>query len=272
VKHLTRPLRRRMLVGFVLLFSLGFGLLRSRLSAAPEPADGVLRRLRLPVLMYHYIGVPPANADKFRLDLTVTPDRFREQLRWLKDNGYRTLTAEQFVDALMLGTALPERAVLLTFDDGYSDAYSNAFPILREFGFVGTFFVVTDWIDQARAGYLTWSQVQEMDAAGMSIQSHSRDHLDMRERDFDWYVYHVAATYATLEAHVGAQIRVFCYPAGRYDQNAIVALRALGVTAAFTTEDGTFHTSDVNMLRLPRVRVRGSHTVANFAYLVEWVR
>lgn len=248
------------------------GILARSVFAAPPPPDGVQRRVRVPVLMYHYISVPPRGSDKYRLDLSVTPRNFRLQMQWLRANGYTPIRPEQYVGALLWGEPLPARPILLTFDDGYADAYMYAYPILREFGFTGTFFVVTDWLDQGRPGYLTWSQAGEMAANGMAIHSHSRDHQDMRKRDYDWHVYHIGATYDTLRYRVGNQLKILCYPAGQYDAAAIDALRAMGVVAAFTTRDGTYGASGAGMWELPRVRIRGSHTLADFAYLITWDR
>ena len=255
------------LIGIVLLVSL----------LTPEPAtadfhsDGVLRRVRVPVLMYHYVSNPPHDSDVYRLDLSVTPANFRQQLQWLKDHDYQSITPDDMAAALLHGRRLPDRPMLLTFDDGYADAYDNAFPLLREFGFKGTFFIVTSWLDENRPGYLTWAQVKDMTDAGMSIQSHSRTHHDMRNHDHDWLVYEILGPMQTIEAHTGARPMFFCYPAGDFDLNVVRELRAAGVVAAFMTNDGTYDYSD-DMLRLPRVRIRGSTSIAVFTDLIGWQR
>src|SRR5262249_9737715 len=146
------------------------------------------RRLRVPILMYHYISVAPRNSDIYRIDLSVSPNNFRDQMQWLKDKGYTTITPDDLFAALTQGAKLPSQPILLTFDDGYEDAYTSAFPILKEFGFTGTFFIVTGFIDAGDRNYLTWAQAKEMAEAGMSIQNHSRTHKDMRNRDHDWLV------------------------------------------------------------------------------------
>ncbi len=194
-----------------------------RLQAAPPP-DGTLRRVHIPILMYHYISVPPDDADKFRLDLSVTPDNFRAQMKWLKELGYSTITPDDLVAALTEGHKLPNRRVLLTFDDGYEDAYINALPVLKEFGFTGTFFIVTRFVDENRNGYLTWKQVKEMIHDGMSIQNHSRRHYDMRGRTRDWLLYEIVGPLQTIEAQTGVRPRYFCYPSGQYDLETIRTL------------------------------------------------
>jgi len=112
--------------------------------------DGAQRQIRVPVLMYHYLSVPPANADIYRKDLSVAPELFAQHLDRIRAEGYTTITPYDFIAALQTGTPLPEKPVLITFDDGYRDNYENAFPLLRERGMVATFFVVTDFFDEER--------------------------------------------------------------------------------------------------------------------------
>ncbi len=231
--------------------------------------DGTLRRVRVPVLMYHYISVPPHTADAIRLDLSVTPENFHQQMQWLKDKGYHTITPDQLAAAMLRGAKLPPKPILLTFDDGYEDAFSNAFPILKEFGFTGTFFVVSDFVE--KEGYLTWAQAGQMAEAGMYIQDHSRSHKDLRNRDHDWLVSQIVMARDRIEAKTGIRPRFFCYPSGEYDDNVIHEVQAAGFIGAFTTNDGTFVYTD-NMMQIPRVRIRGSASIDRFAYLMAWVR
>jgi peptidoglycan/xylan/chitin deacetylase (PgdA/CDA1 family) len=232
-----------------------------------EEPLGLTRRIRVPILMYHYISVPPNDADKYRVDLSVTPENFRRQLEWLRQHNYTAITPDDLAAAALRGKKLPARPVLITFDDGYLDAYTEAFPLLRQYNFRGTFFVVTEWLDEGRAGYLTWQQAKEMSLWGMSIQSHSRRHYDMRNRDSNWLVYEILGSVESIAANVGVRPRYFCFPAGRYDQNVLSELKAAGIVAAFTTSDGLYITSD-DMLRLPRIRIRGSTTLSIFAELL----
>ncbi len=255
------------LVGSLLLFGL---------HAPSAKADGqqgplLLRQVRVPILMYHYVSVPLPGSDKYRLDLSVSPANFAAQMASLKDNGYQTISPDDLYAALTQGQKLPDHPILLTFDDGYEDAYTNAYPILQKYGFTGTFFIVTGFIDEGRKGYLTWDQVKEMSNEGMSIQSHSRDHEDMRNRDHDWLVYQIIGPQKTIEAHTGVLPRFFCYPSGEFDDMTMQELRAAGVVAAFTEIDGVYSYSN-DTLRLPRVRIRGTTTLPIFIQLLNWDR
>ena len=245
--------------------------------AGPNPISAnsgtpsVLRRVHVPILMYHYISNPPPDADAIRLDLSVSPDNFQQQMQWLKDKGYTAITPDDLVAAMTRGSQLPDRPVLITFDDGYLDAYTNALPVLKHFGFIGTFFVVTSWIDEGHSGYLSWEQAKEMVQEGMYVQNHTSEHKDMRNRDHDWLVYQILGAEESIEAHTGVRPRFFCYPSGEFDDAVMRELRAAGVVAAFTTNDGSYDYSD-DLLRLPRVRIRGSTSLATFAQLLTWER
>ncbi len=230
--------------------------------------DGTLRRIRVPILMYHYISAPPADADVYRIDLSVPPELFRQHLALLSAEGYQTITFDDLYSALNTGSGLPAKPVILTFDDGYEDNYTAAFPLLREFGFSGTFFVMTAGPDLNSPNYMTWAQIAEMAAAGMQMESHTRDHPDLRGRDNDFLVYQLLGAEESLAAHTGQTPRVFAYPAGQYDDAVLSMLRSLGVKHAVTTAHGALHTTD-GALELPRIRVRASTDTAVLAGLLQ---
>jgi peptidoglycan/xylan/chitin deacetylase (PgdA/CDA1 family) len=223
-----------------------------------------MRTARVPILMYHYISVPPADADQYRLDLSVTPWDLDAQLGWLAANGYHSITLHDLLYHLTLGWPLPEKPVIITFDDGYRDAYENAFPILKKYGLIGTFFIITDRITFGEAAYMTWEQVIEMHNAGMDIQSHTRTHPDLRGVSEEELLWQLLGSREALEARLGKQVRFFCYPAGRYDDNAIRAVQQYGYWAAVTTEYGATHTQG-NLFTLKRVRIRSADTLDSFA-------
>ncbi len=226
---------------------------------------------RIPVFMFHYISVPPNASDYLRYGLSVVPSLFDQEMRWLKTHDYTTISADQAADALIHDTPLPARSVLLTFDDGYEDAYTNAFPILKKYGLIGTFFVVTDWIDQGRAGYLTWTQVKEMSQAGMSIEAHSRTHavLVLGTNSVGWLTDEINGSITDIQTHLGTRPRLFAYPFGRYDDVTLQVMKASSIDAAFTTAYGTA-SADNALLTEPRLRVHGGETVAVFAAELFW--
>lgn len=235
----------------------------------PQPTpDGVHRTARVPILMYHHIADPPAGAKAVERDLSVSPARFEEQLRYLREAGYQSITTTDLVYHLTLGRPLPPKPVIITFDDGYRDVYTNAFPLLQKYGFTATIYVITDFVDRELTPYLTWPQIEEMYAAGMEFGAHSRDHPDLRRKSYDFLVWQILGPKQTLEAHLPAPVRTFSYPSGAYDQHVIDVLRSAHYWCAVTAEQGATHTSD-GLFTLSRIRVRRSDTLETFRKKLE---
>lgn len=249
---------------YLVLFSAGAALAEPD---APE-WDGTLRRIRVPILMYHYVSPLPEDADDIRTDLTVEPELFRGHLEYLAEAGYQTISLYELDRALLEGTPLPEKPVILTFDDGYSDHYEHVFPLLQMFDFTGTFFVITGLVDANREGYLTWEQVRMMAEAGMSMEPHTKTHQNMADRQTDFLIYEMLGSRESLAAHSGVVPLMFSYPAGRYDDTTLDIAGQLGIWRAVTTEAGLLHTTD-NRLQVTRVRVHGATTAAGLAYLLK---
>jgi peptidoglycan/xylan/chitin deacetylase (PgdA/CDA1 family) len=219
--------------------------------------------------MYHYVSEPPADADIYRRDLSVTPANFEAQLAWLRSQGYEGITLTDLVYYLALGWPLPDRPVILTFDDGYLDNYTNAFPLLKEYSYVGTFFLITAPIDFGDPAYLTWDMVQEMHRAGMDFQSHSYRHFDLRDKDQDFLIFEIIAPKEAIEARTGQTVRFFSYPSGRYDDHTVAVLKSAFFWGSVITEQGATHTSD-DLFELTRVRVRGEYTLEDFIALMTY--
>lgn len=222
----------------------------------------------VPILMYHYVSELPPDADVYRRDLTVSPEAFEMQLRYLDEAGYRPVTLTDVYLALTEGYPLPEKPVVLTFDDGYRDAYDVVFPKLLDYGYPATFFVLATPAHYESDEYLTWAQMREMSEAGMSIQAHGRDHVDLRGRSYDFLVYQVLGIREAIEEHVGRAPRFFCYPSGRRDTDVIKVLESAGYWGAVTTEWGRTHSQD-DLFEMPRVRVQGGDSLAVFIAKLE---
>ena len=233
----------------------------------PTP-DGHERVLYVPILMYHYVSEPPPEADTYRLDLSVTPEIFREQMTWLKENDYETITLYHLLYALNIGwPPLPENPVILTFDDGYLDNYENAFPILLEYGFVGTFFILSDVTNRSQPGYMTWDMLREMHGAGMDIEVHGREHLDMSGQDREWLLYHLLGPVEDIAANLGYSPRLLAYPSGKYDDMTVTVAREVGLWGAVTTVHGAQQRQDAPFA-LRRLRIYGDMSLATFAAML----
>ena len=234
----------------------------------PTPEDGISITVRVPILMYHYISTPPEDADEYRTDLSVLPENFRAQIAYLAENGYQSITFNDLSLALTNKKILPDKPVILTFDDGYIDNYENAFPILAEYGFRATFFIVTDFIDNEYSAYMTWGMIKEMSAAGHHIEPHSRTHPDLTGQEYDYLIWQILGPQETISYHTGITPRYFSYPSGRYDDAVIEVLQALDFWGAVTTYSGKVHNFD-GRYKCSRLRVRNDTPLAEFIDLVQ---
>lgn len=175
-------------------------------------ADAVQEGIDVPILMYHAVsddcwGIPA---------LFVSPKKLEEQLQYLQENGYTTVTFEDFD---RLGQI--EKPVMLTFDDGYSDNYTELFPILQKYQAKATIFLIYDKLDQLPY-YLTREQIKEMDASGLvSFQSHTVTHRDLDTLNEQEQQYELAQAKLELTRLLGKEVFVIAYPTGKWNENTL---------------------------------------------------
>lgn len=238
-------------------------------TALPTP-DGVSRQARVPILMYHYLSAPPANADRYRRDLSVSPPLFAQHLAYLKAQDYQTISLYDLLDHLARGRPLPAKPIILTFDDGYRDNYQNAFPLLKRYGFKATFFVVAEMMGfTGDPSYMTWSQLRAMAKAGMSIECHGRTHVDLTQVDYDHLVWQVLGCKEMIEQELGRRPRFVAYPTGGYNDQVIALFASDNYWGGVTTVQDTLQESD-KPFELKRLRVRGVTSVQELAELLAW--
>ena len=218
--------------------------------------------------MYHYISELPSDADVYRVNLTVVPELFDAQLQYLQEQGYQTVSLQDVYAALSVGKPLPEKPIVLTFDDGYKGVYTVAMPLLQKYNFMGEFFLLVTPSHYEAAPYLTWQEVQLMAAAGMSMQAHGRDHYDLTNRDYDFLVYQILGAKEAIQAHSNQAVQFFCYPSGRYDDEVLAVVEAAGYLGAVTTEWGATQRLD-NRFTWPRIRINGTWSLETFAAILE---
>ncbi len=243
------------------------------------PVQPTFTAVQVPILMYHHIsdGVTFTALGK---SLEVTPQSFEQQLNYLQKRGYHSITFNQLFDALYYGGPLPKRPIILTFDDGYDDAYQFAFPLLKAHGFSGMFYIITGKVGWR--AYLNWQQIQTMFDAGMQIGSHTVHHVDMGSLVL--YSQALAqqelqSSQAALQKHLGVPIQQFCYPSGEPFKNGTIAARqqittllaADGYVGA-TTDPGIsgINQSSTAPFVLLRIRVDGRSTLQFFMNSLPW--
>lgn len=236
---------------------------------APTPdATAKARQVRLPILMYHYVEPWPAEATELRRGLTVTPEAFAAQMGYLAEHGYVTVSLYDLAEALALGRPLPGRAVVLTFDDGYRGLLNYALPVMQPLGFTGTIFAITEFTDLEMAPYLTWDHLRALAALGWRIEPHTKTHLQLAGQSRETQLYQMLGAIESVEAHVGARPRFFCYPAGKYDEVTLQLAQDLQLWGAVTTGGGRLH-DFAGRFTTPRMRIDGRGSLRDFVQAVE---
>lgn len=224
---------------------------------------------RLPILLYHRVapGGSPATA-RYR----VTPEAFEEQLRYLKDAGFHSVSLDEWAEAMAARRPLPCRAVAFTFDDGYQDFLAWAWPALRRHGFTATVFLVADRIggtNQWDAGYgetlqlLTWPSIHRLRAEGVAFGSHALVHRALTTLPNAEAARVAARSKLILEKGLGAPVTAFAYPFGMSDGAVRHFVGACGYRVALDSKGGRSPLL-CNPLNLPRIEVEGSDGLEAF--------
>ena len=212
----------------------------------------------VPVLMYHSISTDSENSN------CVSQEQFTEEMEWLYRHNYHPLTMEEFEQSLTQGAPVPENPILITLDDGYSDNYQTAWPILKQYGFHATFFIISNSVSPDS---IDWDQLSELVSQGNSIGSHSVHHYDLATLTDKQQEYELRESKQVLEDHLGTEIKAFCFPSGKYNEKTLSLLSQLGYTLSFTTKSGRAYPED-NPYELHRVRIWNGMSLAGFADLV----
>lgn len=226
-----------------------------------NPSSQLTVPVSIPVLMYHCVNDKTRFVNSIERSLTIPIKVFTNQLDWLEIHGYHVVSLNDAYAAMTSGKPLPSKPVVITFDDGAPDAYTNVYPILSKRELNGTFFVIV-----ARMGngnWLNWAQVTEMANAGMQIESHTMTHADLPAKSPEEVVYELKQSKALIEERLGRRANFIAYPAGHVNQTVIEATKQAGYLAAFTTRPGPWRTGD-DLFTLKRVRVLRGETMATF--------
>ena len=226
--------------------------------SAPRPKPAVDRR-PVPILMYHVVANPPTRAPF--PDLYVPPAELEAQVQWLEEAGFEAVTLGRVFDAWRGRATLPRRPVVLSFDDGYRSHVTAARPILAERGWPGVLNLdlsnVTPSWGVGRRG------VRRLLAAGWEIGAHSLTHADLTTLSGAPLMREVAGSRREIHRLFGVVVRFFCYPAGRYDAEAVAAVRRAGFEGATTTEPGLARaTTPFTLARLRISRGDGAEGLA----------
>ncbi|MFZ6022562.1 MAG: polysaccharide deacetylase family protein [Patescibacteria group bacterium] len=185
--------------------------------------------VRIPILTYHHIAeLPEKSSSK---PYYVTPIMFERQLQYLKDKNYKVVTAQEFYELLKKGKNPSQKTVMLTFDDGSKDNYKNAYPLLKKYGFPGVFYINSSKLQ------ITKTQLKEMSDNGMSIESHTASHKDLKKiTDQSELESEIIGSKYAIEKITGRKVYSVSYPGCTYNDRvvdvAVMAGYKFGVTCS----------------------------------------
>jgi peptidoglycan/xylan/chitin deacetylase (PgdA/CDA1 family) len=214
-----------------------------------------------PILLYHHVS-DTGNGNRYYISI----DTFRAQMQALHDWGYTSITVSDLVNVLLNGGELPDRPVVITFDDGNVDIYQNAFPIMHELGFVGTTYIVGNRLESKY--YVNAEQLNEMAVDGWEIGSHAMSHPDLT-LNHSIVRYEVLQSRLTLEDATGESVNTFAYPYGLTDEFITNKVSEYGYTAGMGLGSSYDHTLGT-LFYLSRIEVQGSYDLSKFASLLPW--
>jgi peptidoglycan/xylan/chitin deacetylase (PgdA/CDA1 family) len=230
----------------------------------------------IPILMYHKIGDPPPGSQLKKL--WVSKDKFREQMNFLKTEGYHPIVFKDLYQHWDSKTDLPSKPILITFDDGYANNFTEGFPILKEFGFPATIFVVVQtvgwdnrWHDpksEVRINMISWAQIKELRASGWEIGSHTMNHYNLQKIDLKEAVNEIEKSRQILTEFLGEVPDTFAYPYGSGEDNETLRekVKAAGYRLAVGVHAGKWTEEKIikSPFNLPRVFVRGDEFMFDF--------
>jgi peptidoglycan/xylan/chitin deacetylase (PgdA/CDA1 family) len=208
--------------------------------------------------MYHSISVPPPGASLGELFLPTA--NFKEQMKYLSDQGYEAVTLDQLWSAWQGKGPLPAKPIVLSFDDGYETQYAHAAPVLKQLGWPGVLNLKLLSLEQ---GEMTPTMIKKMIGDGWEIDSHTINHLDVSTLSGAELQHEVGDSRTMLQKEFGIPVDFFCYPAGKFDAASIAAVKQAGYLGATTVETG-LAAADLDPDKLPRIRIDGSDSLGAF--------
>ena len=188
---------------------------------------------QVPILVYHSIG--PAQNKKetaMQMHYRVTASTFEKQMKYLQDNKYHPISFFTYVDSLANNTKLPDKAIILSFDDGWKNQYKYAVPVLEKYNFPATFFIVTNYFNSNYGAYMNWDNLKDLTAHNFEIGSHTKRHLILTKIDSKKLTDELTKSKKMLEDKLGIKVTTLAYP--NYMQNATVreAVKSAGYLGA----------------------------------------
>lgn len=214
----------------------------------------------IPVLYYHSVN------DTVDNEVTISPELLKKQLEYIKYQGYITLSMNEVENYILDNQPIPEKSILITFDDGYMDNYYNAYPILKELNMKATIFCITSELDGSY--YLSEEALKEMSQNNIDIESHTVNHLHLNKLTYDEQLKEMSDSKTKLENITGKKVASIAFPFGDYNEDSVKAAKNAGYSIAFTTNKG-FADRDDNPLELNRIYVNSYYDMNTFISILK---
>lgn len=212
--------------------------------------------LNVPILMYHHIQPQNIAKEKWQTNFTVDNGTFDSQMAYLLNFGYTTISLEQLSQALTNHQKLSQKSIVLTFDDGYEDIYTYAFPIIQKYQLKTNLMIATGLI--GNPDYLHWQQLKEMTASGqVFVYNHTWSHNNLTSSTGEKIKYEIQTANSQLENYLGVKTNIFAYPYGSQNSNVINILKENSFIAAVSTLPGQTQ-CDSFIMSLHRTRIGNS--------------
>lgn len=218
----------------------------------------VSQQYTVPILAYH-------SFDDLEWTPTVTPENFKRQLEYIKKKGYDVITLDELVEGIKSGRCFKKNKVVITIDDGYSDNFKYAYPVLKKFGFPATIFIIAGFIGED-SDYLTWDEVKIMAENKISFGSHTMNHVCLEDALDDKVLKEeIEGSKKLIEEKLGKPVDYFCYPVGAFTEKAKNVVIGSGYRAAFSTNRGLAKL-DRDLYEFKRIKVTNSDTHKPFGF------
>jgi peptidoglycan/xylan/chitin deacetylase (PgdA/CDA1 family) len=246
----------------------------------PPPAtqgvtsSGATTPQSVPILLYHSIS---AEATAAYRPFAVAPTVFAAQMRHLSENGYTTLTVSQWMALRRSGAVLPTRPVLITFDDAFRDVYTDALPILQQYGFRATLYIVSGYVGgtsvwlrgmgEGDRPLLGWREICECQAAGIECGAHSETHAELDAIPSILARDEITLSKETIEDSLSTGVRTFAYPHGYHDRVARAFVAEAGYESACAVKNAMSSTVD-DPFALARITITADIDLSEFARAV----
>lgn len=212
-------------------------------SVVKDSNQAVIDQIEIPILIYHHIDsdLPPANSGSYTF--YVLPAEFEKQMAYLKDNGFQGVSMFELSQAFADKFVLPQKPVIITFDDGLPSQYQNALPVLEKYNLSATFYIFANPIGKSK-NYLDWDQVRELEVKGMEIGSHGWYHQYFSQQNLADLKREIFSSKEKIETELGKEIYTISYPFGDKDATSTQMIKSAGYTSARDIVNGKIQTKD----------------------------